>query len=152
MCTHTHKKKQIGPEQWDIWKLATSTEELETWTRHFTETSHGHSNYFFRYNQSYFIQVCVPLPFVIAIRNLQFNKTLCSVTCINCQFCVTSVQFSHSDYNWEQIKFHLHDNASLNVHLPQKEIFETFSKRLPSSTNLETLAKQLVDQLSGLDP
>ena len=28
--------KQIGPEQWDIWKLAASTEELGTWTRHFT--------------------------------------------------------------------------------------------------------------------
>ena len=55
-------------------------------------------------------------------------------------------------YNWEQIKFHLHDNASLNVQLLQKEIFETFSKHLPSFTNLKTLAKQLADQLSGLDP
>ena len=91
-------------------------------------------------------------PFVIAIRNLQFNKTLCSVTCINCQFCVTLVQFNHSAYNWEQIKFHLHDNVSLNVQLLQKETFETFSKHLPSFTNLETLAKQLADQLSGLDP
>ena len=45
-----------------------------------------------------------------------------------------------------------HDNASLNVQLLQKEIFETFSKNLPSSTNLETLAEQLADQLSGLDP
>ena len=71
------------------------------------------------------------------------------------QFCITPVQFNHSAYNWEQIKFHLqniHDNASLDVQLLQKEIFETFSKRLPSSTNLETLAKQLADQLSGLDP
>ena len=53
------------------------------------------------------------------------------------------------------MKFHLqniHDNASLNVQLLQKEIFETFSKSLPSSTNLETLAEQLTDQLSGLDP
>ena len=61
----------------------------------------------------------------------------------------------HSAYNWKQIKFHLkniHDNASLNVQLLQKEIFETFSKSLPSSTNLKTLAKQLGDQLSGLDP
>ena len=36
------------------------------------------------------------------------------------QFCVTSVQFSYSAYNWEQTKFHLpniHDNASLNVQL-----------------------------------
>ena len=75
--------KQSGPEQWDIWKLAVSTEKLGTWTRHFTGTSHGHSNYF--YNQSYFIQAYVPLPFVIAIGNLPFNKTLRSVTCINCK-------------------------------------------------------------------
>ena len=77
--------KQSGPEQWDIWKLAVSTKELGTWTGHFTGTSHGHSNYFFRYNQSYIIQACVPLPFAIAIGNLQFNKTLRSVTCINCK-------------------------------------------------------------------
>ena len=73
----------------------------------------------------------------------------------NSQFCVTPVQFNHSAYNWEQIKFHLqniHDNASLNVQLLQKEIFETFSRSLPSSNNLETLAKQLAYQLSGLDP
>ena len=55
-------------------------------------------------------------------------------------------------YNWEQIKFHLHDNASLNVQLLQKEIFETFSKHLPSSINLETLVEQLADQLFGPDP
>ena len=71
------------------------------------------------------------------------------------QFFITPVQFNHSAYNWGQIKFHLqniHDNASLNVQLQQKEIFETFYKRLTSSTNLETLSEQLVDQLSGLDP
>ena len=71
------------------------------------------------------------------------------------QFCVTPVHFNNSAYNWEQIKFHLqniHDNASLNVQLLQKEIFETFSNNLPSSTSMETLAKQLADQLSGLDP
>ena len=70
------------------------------------------------------------------------------------QFCITPVQFNYSSYNWEQIKFHLqdiHDNASLNVQLLQKKIFETFSKSLPSSNNLETLAEQLADQLSGLD-
>ena len=53
----------------------------------------------------------------------------------------------------EQIKFHLqdiYDNAFLNVQLLRKEIFETFSKSLPSSNNLETLAEQLADQLSGL--
>ena len=70
--------------------------------------------------------------------------SLCSVTCINCQFCVTPVHFNHSTYSWEQIKFHLVDNASLNVQLLQKEIFETFSKHLPSSPNLETLAKQII--------
>ena len=46
----------------------------------------------------------------------------------------------------------MHNNASLNVQLLQKEILETFSKSLPSSNNLETLAEQLADQLSGLDP
>ena len=71
------------------------------------------------------------------------------------QFSVTPVRFNSSTYNWEQIKFHLqniHDNASLKVQLLQKEIFGTFSKNLPSSTNLETLAEQPADQLSGLDP
>ena len=34
----------------------------------------------------------------------------------------------------------------------KKEICETFSNNLPSSTSMGTLAKQLVDQLSGLDP
>ena len=70
-------------------------------------------------------------------------------------FCVTPVQFNNSTYKWEQIKFHLqnlHDNASLKVQLLQKEIFGTFSKNLPSSTNLETLAEQPGDHLSGLDP
>ena len=61
--------KQIGPELQDIWKLGASTEELGTWTRHFTGISRSH-NYFFRYNQSYFIQACIPLPFVLAIGNL----------------------------------------------------------------------------------
>ena len=63
--------------------------------------------------------------------------------------------FNNNAYSWEQIKFHLqniHDNASVNVQLLQKETFETFSNNLPSSTNLETLAEQLADQLSRLDP
>ena len=50
------------------------------------------------------------------------------------QFCVTPVHFNHSAYNWEQIKFHLqniHDNASLNVQLLQKEIFEPFLNVCP---------------------
>ena len=54
----------------------------------------------------------------------------------------------------DQIKFHLqdiHNNASLNVQFLQKEILETFSKSLPFSKNLETLAEQLADQVSGLD-
>ena len=71
------------------------------------------------------------------------------------QFCITPVWFNYSAYYWEKIKFLLqdiYDNASLNVQLLQKEIFETFSKSLPSSNNLETLAEQLTYQLSGLDP
>ena len=70
--------KQSGPEKMEHLETCCkhqSTEELGTWTGHFIGTSRGHSNYFFRYNQSYFIQACVPLPFVIAIENLQFNKT-----------------------------------------------------------------------------
>ena len=77
--------KQIGPQQWDIWKFAASTEELRTWTGHFTGSNHSHRNYFFHYNQSYFIQAYVLLPFVVAIGNLQFNKTLRSITCIYCK-------------------------------------------------------------------
>ena len=46
----------------------------------------------------------------------------------------------------------VHNNASLNVQLLQKEILETFSKSLPSSNNLGTLPEQVADQLSGLDP
>ena len=91
--------KQSGLEQWDIWKLAVSTEELGTRTGRFTGTSRGHSNYFFLYNQSYFIQACVPLPFVIAIGNLQFNKTLLSVTCIKCKLntCLNSSMSLRND-------------------------------------------------------
>ena len=63
--------KQIGPEQWDSWKLAASIEECGTWTGHFTRTNCSHSNNFFRYNQSYFIQACVPLPFVVAIGKIR---------------------------------------------------------------------------------
>ena len=42
-------KRQIGPEQWDIWKLAASSEKLGTWTGYFTGTHHSHS-YSFHYN------------------------------------------------------------------------------------------------------
>ena len=65
------------------------------------------------------------------------------------------MQFNHNAYNRKQNKFHLqniHNNASLNAQVLQKEIFETFSKSLPSSNNLETLAEQLANQLSGLNP
>ena len=34
----------------------------------------------------------------------------------------------------------------------QKETLETFYKSLPYTNNLETLAEQQADQLSGLDP
>ena len=60
------------------------------------------------------------------------------------QFCITFVWFNYSAYNWEQIKFHLkdvHDDASLNVQLLQKKIFENFPKSLPSCNNLETWAE-----------
>ena len=98
-CPKIVLDKRSGPEQWDIWKLAASTEELGTWTGHFTGTSCVHSNCFFCYNQSYFIQACVPLPFVIAIGNLQFNKALRSVTCVNCRLytCLNSSISSRND-------------------------------------------------------
>ena len=84
--------KQIGPEQWDTWKLVAGTKEFRTWTRHFTGTNCSLRSYFFRYNQTYFIHACVPLPFVLPIGSLQFNKTLRSVTCINCKLytCLSS--------------------------------------------------------------
>ena len=84
-CPQIVLNKWIGSNQWDTWKLVASTEKLWTWTGYFTETSHSHSNYSFRYNHSYFIQACVPLPFATAIGNLQFNKTLWSVTCTDCK-------------------------------------------------------------------
>ena len=93
-CLQIVLDKQIGPEQWDIWKLAAITEELAANGR-FTGTSHSHSNYFFHYNQSYFIQACIPLPFILAIRSLQFNKILRSVTCINYKL-YTCLNFSVS--------------------------------------------------------
>ena len=60
-CPRIILDKQSGPKQWGIGKLAPSTKELGTLTKHFTGTSSGHSSYFFHYNQSYFIQACVPL-------------------------------------------------------------------------------------------
>ena len=84
-CPRIILDKWVGPEQWEIWKLAASTEELGAWTGYFTGTSCSSSHYSSHYYRSYFIQACVPLSFVIAIGNLQFNKTLRSVTCINCK-------------------------------------------------------------------
>ena len=53
--------KQVGPEQWDIWKLATSTKELGTWTRYSTGASRSHSNYYFHYNHIIFhTSLCSP--------------------------------------------------------------------------------------------
>ena len=72
---------QIGPDN----GTPASTEELGTRTGHFTGTNRSHRNYFFCYNQSYFIQASVPLPFGLAIGSLQFNKILRSVTFINCK-------------------------------------------------------------------
>ena len=67
--------------------LKTCCKHWRTWdlNGHFTGTNGSYSNYFFHYHQPYFIQAYVPLPFAVAIGNLQFNKTLCSVTCINCK-------------------------------------------------------------------
>ena len=64
-----------------------------------SSSSCSHRNYFFCYNQSYFIQACVPLPFVLAIGSLQLNKTLCSVTCINCKLytCLNSSTFLRNE-------------------------------------------------------
>ena len=98
--------KQIGPEHWDIWKLAASTEELGTWTGYFVGTSCRHSNCSFHYNHSYFIKASLPLPFVIAIGNLQLNKTLCSVTCTDCKL-YTCLNSSVSLKNNSLLFFHL---------------------------------------------
>ena len=108
--------KQSGPEQWDIWKLAAGIEELGTWTGHFTRTNCSHSNCLFHYNQSYFIQACVPLPFVVAIENLQFNKTLSSVTCINCKLC-TCLNSSISLRNDSLLILRFQHNLRLPVNL-----------------------------------
>ena len=108
--------KQIGPKQWDIWKLAANTEELGTWTGHFTGTNRSHSNDLFHYNQSYVIQACVPLPFVVTIRNLQFNKTLRSVICINCKL-YTCLNFSISLRNDSLLILRFQHNLRLPVNL-----------------------------------
>ena len=60
-CPRIVLNNQNGPEQCCNCQRM---EELGTWTLHFIGTSRGHSNYFFCYNQSYFIQAYVPLTFV----------------------------------------------------------------------------------------
>ena len=117
-CPRIIFDKQIGPEQWDIWKLDGSIEELGTSIGHFIGTSHSHSNYFFHYNQSYFIQACIPLPFVLVIGNLQFNKTLCSVTCINCKL-YTCLNSSISLRNESLLILRSQHNLWLPVNLQQ---------------------------------
>ena len=82
--------------------------------------------------------------FCLAIGNLQFSKTLRSVTCINCRFFVTHVHFNHSAYNWEQIKVHLqniHDNASLKVQLLKKKEEEKSLKPFLSVCSLPLIWK-----------
>ena len=47
----------------------------------------------------------------------RFTKTSIKLDWNSTQFCITSLWFNHSAYNWEKIKFHLqdmHNNASLN--------------------------------------
>ena len=110
--------KQIGPKQWDIWKLAASIKELRTWTGHFTGINRSHRNYFFHYNQSSFIQAYVPLPFVVAIGNLQFSKTLRSVTCIYCKL-YTCLKSSVSLRNDSLLILRSQHNLWLKINLQQ---------------------------------
>ena len=44
--------------------LPQAPKNLELGLGYFVGASHSHNNYFFRYNHSYFIQVCAPLLFV----------------------------------------------------------------------------------------
>ena len=99
-------------------ETAASTEELGTWIGHFTGTNRSHRNSFFHYNQSYFIQAYVPLPFVVAIGNLQFNKTLRSVTCINCKL-YTCLNSSISLRNDSLLILKFQHNLWLKINLQQ---------------------------------
>ena len=82
------------------------------------ETSCSHSNYSFHYNHSYFIQASVPLPSVIAIGNLQFNKTLHSVTYIDCKL-YTCLNSSVSLKNESLLILQSRHNLWLPVNLQQ---------------------------------
>ena len=69
---NTTTESQKGQERFTCWSLTT-----RLWLVWFCRAcSSTHSNYSFHYSHSYFIQAYVPLPSVIAIENLQFNKTL----------------------------------------------------------------------------
>ena len=58
---------RVGLNNGTFGNLLRAPKNLGLGTGHFTGTGRGHRNYFFRYNQSYLTQACVPLPFVIAI-------------------------------------------------------------------------------------
>ena len=75
-------KKQIGPEQWDIWKLSTNTENLELGL----DISQGRVTVI-TIPSIIIIHILYKLafPFVTAIGNLKFSKTLHTVTCIDCK-------------------------------------------------------------------
>ena len=156
--------KQSGPEQWDIWKLAANTRRRKNLklgpgisqgpvvvivTISFATISH------ILYRPVSHFLLLQPQNIYNLIRLLH------SVTCINCKLytCLnSSISLSYSILCYScsiqsqclqlgKIKFHLqniHNNDSLNVQLLQKKIFKTFSKNLPSSPNLETLAEQSI--------
>ena len=107
--------KQIGPEQCTSGNLLRAPKNLELeldilWGPVVV------SNYSFSYNHSYFIQACVPLPFFIAIGNLQFNKTLHSVTCIDYKL-YTCLNFSVSLKNESLLILRSRHNLWLPVDL-----------------------------------
>ena len=74
--------KQTGPEQWDIWKLSTNTENLELGL----DISQGRVTVI-TIPSIIIIHILYKLafPFVTAIGNLKFSKTLHTVTCIDCK-------------------------------------------------------------------
>ena len=76
---NTATESQKGQECFNRWPLTGMT--VLVWFC--WACSSTHSNYSFRYSHSYFIQANVPFPFVITVENLQFNKTLRFVTCID---------------------------------------------------------------------
>ena len=124
-----------------------STEKLGTWTGYFTGTSHSHSNHSFHYNHSYFIQACVPLPFVIARGNLQFNKILHSVTCIDCKW-YTCLNSSISLKNKSLLILQSLHNLWLSVDLQQSSRKRVPWQNLPPGYSLN-YSGNLNDSLDG---